>query len=130
MYVSAYTLACIFFTDCIRTPGPGDIHVGMLQHLHFMALTVLLHLFNLIWALGVLPQQWISAIVLLFCKPGTSGLDISHDCPIALTSVVCKVMEQLVNRRLVWFLETRNSLSPRQYGFRKGRSTLGLPCST
>ncbi|XP_069937179.1 probable RNA-directed DNA polymerase from transposon BS isoform X2 [Cherax quadricarinatus] len=104
--------------------GPDDIHIRMLQHLHRSALVVLLHLFNLIWAQGVLPQLWKFAIVLPFRKLGTTGHDASHYRPIALTSAVCKVMERLVNRRLMWHLETHNSLSASQYGFRKGRSTI------
>ena len=33
-------------------------------------------------------------------------------------------MEKMINTRLVWYLESRNLLSPHQYGFRKNRSTL------
>ncbi|XP_069946946.1 uncharacterized protein [Cherax quadricarinatus] len=110
-----------------RFPCAGHLHqdlristsvcytISILQPFLF----VLLHLFNLIWERGVLPQHWKSAIVLPFHKRGASGLDTSHYHPIALTSVVCKVMERLVNIRLMWFLETYNSLFPRQYSFRK-----------
>ena len=41
-----------------------------------------------------------------------------------MTSCVCKVMEKMINARLVWYLESKNMLSPFQFGFRKNRSTL------
>ena len=31
----------------------------------------------------------------------------------------------MVNARLVWYLESKNLLSNRQFGFRKNRSTIG-----
>ena len=44
--------------------------------------------------------------------------------PIALTSCVCKLFERMVNNRLVWYLESKNLLSNRQFGFRKNCSTI------
>jgi potassium voltage-gated channel Eag-related subfamily H protein 8 len=41
-----------------------------------------------------------------------------------LTSVLGKTFEKILNRRLQWFLESNNILSPYQYGFRKSRSTV------
>ncbi len=42
---------------------------------------------------------------------------------ISLTSCLCKVMEKMVNGRLMWYLEKNYLLSPVQYRFRKLRST-------
>jgi hypothetical protein len=41
-----------------------------------------------------------------------------------LTSCVCKTMERMVNRRLVWILENKNLLYNVQCGFQWHRSTL------
>ena len=44
--------------------------------------------------------------------------------PISLTSVPSKVMERIVSKSLVPYLETHGLLSPHQFGFRTGRSTM------
>ena len=46
--------------------------------------------------------------------------------PVSLLSIISKVMESIVNRQLLNFLESRGVLSPRQFGFRKGLSTTDL----
>ena len=49
---------------------------------------------------------------------------ISAHRPIALSSVLGKLFQKILNKRLLWYLESNNILSPFQYGFRKGRSTI------
>ena len=44
--------------------------------------------------------------------------------PISLTSCVSKLFERIIFPRLLFFLESNSILSPRQAGFRPGRSTL------
>ena len=44
--------------------------------------------------------------------------------PISLTSCVSKLFERIILSRLLFFLEYNSILSPRQAGFRSGRSTL------
>ncbi|KAG8184355.1 hypothetical protein JTE90_006758 [Oedothorax gibbosus] len=50
--------------------------------------------------------------------------DAGNYRPIALTSCLCKLMEQMVNARLVYCLEEKGALSPFQSGFRHHRSTV------
>ena len=44
--------------------------------------------------------------------------------PISLTYCVSKLFERIILSRLLFFLESNSILSPRQAGFRPGRSTL------
>ena len=43
---------------------------------------------------------------------------------IQLTRCLCKTMDHMVNKRLVWFLKSNKLITNSQYGFRKLRSTI------
>ena len=86
-------------------------------------LLLLLDIYNEIWSENVFPAQWHEAIVIPFSKPNKNPKEAKSYRPIALTSCVCKLMERMVNDRLMWILETRRILDDVQYGFRKNRST-------
>ncbi|MBJ5584688.1 reverse transcriptase family protein, partial [Salmonella enterica subsp. enterica serovar Typhimurium] len=77
-----------------------------------------------IWCEHVFPDSWRVAIVLPFPKPGKDPAIPSNYRPIALTSCLCKLLERMVNARLMWFLETNKILSPHQCGFRRHRSSI------
>ena len=87
------------------------------------AFTFLLDLYNFIWRTGDFPSSWGVAVVLPIPKPGKDHLQPTNYRPISLTSCVCKVLENMVNDRLVLYLESVNFLTPVQHGFRKARST-------
>ncbi|MBJ5695554.1 hypothetical protein JGG83_23160, partial [Salmonella enterica subsp. enterica serovar Derby] len=78
----------------------------------------LLFLFNCVWCEHVFPDSWREAVILPFPQPGQDPTDPSNYRPIALTSCLCKLLERMVNARLMWFLETNGVLSPHQCGFR------------
>lgn len=103
--------------------GLDHIHYSMLKHLPPSSLTFLLALFNRIWSLGDFPPSWREALVLPFVKPGTTGSLPCEYRPIALTSCLCKLMERMVNHRLMWHLESKSLLSSCQFGYRRARST-------
>ena len=104
--------------------GPDNIHYQLLKHLSKTAKETLLFLFNDIFSgKQNFPPEWRKATVIPFPKPGKDPLKPNNYRPIALTSCLCKVMERMINNRLVWFLETNKVLSPFQAGFRKNRST-------
>lgn len=104
-------------------PGEDEITREMLLHLHPTAFTSILHLFNNVWTSHTYPNAWRRAVVLSFLKPGKTPTETSSYRPIALTSVVGKLMEKIVNTRLSNILESRSYYSPVQYGFRRLLST-------
>ena len=83
----------------------------------------ILHTLNQIWVEGSFPTAWRESIVVPVPKQGKDKTNPDNYRPISLTSCLCKIMERMVNRRLVWWLERRNLLSSIQCGFRRGRST-------
>lgn len=106
------------------TPGQDRISYEMLKHLDDVVLEEILSLFNRIWEEGKLPEKWKHAVVIPILKPGKDPSAPSSYRPIALTAVLCKVMERMVTNRLVYVLETNNHFVNYQNGFRIGRNTL------
>lgn len=105
------------------SPGPDDIPYSFLRHIPDESLMFLLSLFNRIWYTGDYPSSWSVAVIIAIPKPGKDHRQATNYRPISLTSCLCKVMEKMVNGRLMWYLEKGNILSQVQYGFRKMRST-------
>ena len=103
--------------------GPDEIHYQMLKHLPDSALLTLLHIFNDIWTTGVFPESWRLDTVIPIPKPGKDHTEPTNYRPIALTSCLCKTLERMINKRLVWYLESNDLISPIQSGFRSDRST-------
>ena len=97
--------------------GPDDIHYQMLKHLPETALDTLLHIFNGIWTTGVFPESWRLATIIPIPKPGKDHAEPTNYRPIALTSCLCKTLERMINKRLVWYLESNNLITKLQSGF-------------
>ena len=104
--------------------GHDLVHYQMIKHMPACALRVLLRLYNCIWVAGQLPEAWKKAIVIPIPKPGKDTSNPVNYRPIALTSCLCKILERMVNSRLIWYLENHNYITPYQSGFRKYRTTL------
>ncbi|GBL74320.1 hypothetical protein AVEN_235304-1 [Araneus ventricosus] len=96
----------------------------MIKHLSSSSFQNLLHLYNRIWHEHCFPFSWQQAIIIPIPKPGKDPSNPLNYRPIALTNCLCKLMEKMVNRRLVYYLEHNKILSPFQSGFRPGRCTI------
>lgn len=105
-------------------PGPDDICYSMLKNLAPSGKTFLLSLFNCIFKEGKFPKQWKEAYIIPILKEGKLSTSSGSYRPIALTSCLCKVLERIINKRLVWFLEKNNLFDKYQSGYRQGRSPL------
>ena len=103
--------------------GEDNFHLQMLISMPDETLQLILQLFNVLWARGIFPSCWKTAIVIPLLKPGKNPYQSDSYRPISLLSVIGKIFEKLVNTRLVWLLESRNLLTAVQCGFRPGRST-------
>ena len=108
----------------LTAPGPDGILNEILSHLPTVSIELLLKIFNNLWQTGSFPDEWREATIIPIPKPGKNHTEPSAYRPIALTNCVCKLMEKMVNKRLVWWLEKNEKLSKYQCGFRKNRSTL------
>ena len=106
-----------------RAPGPDWIQNNLLKHLTEDTLKILKEILNKIWISADFPQQWKAATVIPIPKPNEDHTDPLSYWPIALTSGLCKVLERMINTRLIWYLEKHRILERSQCGFRKHRST-------
>ena len=106
------------------SPGPDEIRYEMIKHLNHDDMIKLLEVYNEIWKSQTFPNSWHFAHIIPILKGGGNPRNPIPYRPIALTSCLCKVMERIVNCRLLHFLNTRNLLVDEQCGFRKGRQTL------
>ena len=105
-------------------PGHDGIHYQLLKHLPESCLKIVLKVYNRIWTSGYFPTSWKKAVIIPIPKPGKDLTNPSSYRPIALTSCLCKVLEKMINHRLMWKLETENLLAKEQCGFRKNHSTI------
>ena len=104
--------------------GPDKVAYPMLKHLPRSGMDFLLHIFNLSWSSHSFPSIWKTFSIISIHKMGKPLDSPASFRPISLTSCVSKLFERIILSRLVFFLESNSILSPRQAGFRPGRSTL------
>ncbi|KAI8434676.1 hypothetical protein MSG28_003208 [Choristoneura fumiferana] len=105
-------------------PGIDGIPYSFLINASRETKMYFLKLINLIFITGVVPEAWKTQIVIPLLKPGKDPNDPSSYRPVALSSVLAKIMEHLIKNRLEWILENRNILAKSQFGFRRGLGTM------
>ena len=108
--------------DTNKATGSDQIPAIVLKKCAPELAPVLTRLFRLCLKSGVCPTSWKDTDVCPVPKKGSRSNHANYR-PIAITPVLCKVMESLINTELLLFLENNNLIHDRQYGFRKARST-------
>lgn len=106
------------------SPGVDDIPYSFIIKSPDIIKIYFLNIINKFFEYGVVPEAWKTQIIIPILKPGKSSSDPNSYRPIALSSVLAKIMEHMLKFRLEWFVENRGILAKSQYGFRKGMSTL------
>nr|VZH99524.1 unnamed protein product [Spirometra erinaceieuropaei] len=128
------TLEAVFFTETIvrnelvnlkesTSPGPDAIPAKLLKELASEMSKPLALIFQTSFVTGCLPSDWKSATITPLFKGG-SRASANNYRPVSLTSICCKIMEKIIKKALVQFLEQHHLLSDAQHGFRSGRSCL------
>lgn len=106
------------------SPGVDGIPYSFVKNCSDLSKRYLLSLFNNIYESGSIPDAWKQQIVIPLLKPNKDPSDPSSRRPIALSSVLAKILEHLIKNRLEWILESRHILSKSQFGFRRGMGTM------
>ena len=84
----------------------------------------ILKVMNKYWMESYFPERWREAIVITFSKPQKDHSNAENYRPIALTSCICKVMEQMINNQLLDYLDMHRLILTVQCGCRRKRSTI------
>ncbi|CAK1591183.1 unnamed protein product [Parnassius mnemosyne] len=71
---------------------------------------------------GVFPDALKRSIITPVHKDGDKS-DVNNYRPISVLTSLSKIIEKILNKRLVSYLNKYNIISDSQYGFRQGRST-------
>ncbi|BHF57947.1 hypothetical protein SprV_0100089500 [Sparganum proliferum] len=90
-----------------KSPGADDIPPKLLKELAAELAKPLSMLFQASFEAGCLPADWKSARITPLYKGGSKAYANNYG-PVSLTSICCKLMEKIIKRELMRFLEQHN----------------------
>lgn len=105
-----------------KTPGNDNLRSEQLKAITGYISAPLAYIINKSFELGIFPNQFKSTVIVPIFKKGDK-LDVTNYRPISLITSFAKVYEKILYQRLTSFFNKYSILSPKQYGFREGRST-------
>ncbi|BHF57687.1 hypothetical protein SprV_0100063100 [Sparganum proliferum] len=106
-----------------KCSGPDNIPAKFLKELANELSEPLAHIFRSSFELGRLPSEWKTANIFPIYKGG-ARTNANNYRPVSLTCICCKIMEAIVKKATMEFLEQGHLLSDLQHGFRQNRSCL------
>lgn len=107
-----------------KAPGPDGIPSEVVRAMANYQPELIRSLFDYLLKVGQFPTRWKVAELALVPKPGKKP-GPSAFRPICLLNTTAKLMENVIVSRLHDEIEARHLLNDSQYGFRRGRSTIG-----
>lgn len=102
--------------------GHDGISNNFLKKAKYVLASPIAHICNLSMLSGLVPDCFKMADICPIYKSGNT-FSISNYRPISLLPSLSKILEKVVNKRLLGFLEQHHLLSQNQFGFRANRST-------
>ncbi|GAB0175892.1 mitochondrial enolase superfamily member 1 [Grus japonensis] len=109
--------------DTHRSMGPDGIHPRVLMELAEELTKAFSIISQQSWLTGEVPVDWTLANVTHTHKKGQKE-DPGNHTPVSLTSVLGKVMGQIILSAITWHVQDNQVIRPSQHGFMKGRSYL------
>lgn len=106
--------------DCAT--GYDSISSSFLQTYKNFLVPPLTFIFNSCLQHGVFPDSLKKSVICPIHKSGDRSRIINYR-PISILPAISKLLERIINTRLVGYLESKHLLSTNQYGFREGKST-------
>lgn len=103
-------------------PGWDNLTTGFLKYISREAVPIITHLANLCFRTGLFPAPLKQSIITPVHKGGNRD-DVNNYRPISVLPTISKIIEKLINNRLLKYFNKFDLLSHSQYGFRQGLST-------
>lgn len=107
-----------------KAPGPDRIPVEILKIVARNRPEVLLDMYNASLTEGIFPRQWKVANLVLTSKGKGDPSTAAAHRPLCMLDTAGKLYEKLLKQRMLDAVAEAGGLSPRQYGFTTGKSTV------
>ena len=105
-----------------KATGLDNFPPGLLKDVASVIAKPLAFVINLSLETGSVPAEWKVAKVIPQFKSGSSA-EIDNCRPISILPIFSKILEKMVYKQLIFYLESNSLLSDYQFGFRSNRST-------
>jgi hypothetical protein len=96
----------------------------MMKELPIKGIVLLTYIFNGIIRMSYWPKQLKNSQIITIAKPGKDPTEVTSHRPISLISVLSKVFEKFILRRINKDLRPEKWIPNHQFGFRQGHSTI------
>ncbi|GJQ67519.1 hypothetical protein Trydic_g8332 [Trypoxylus dichotomus] len=106
-----------------KAPGRDGITNAAIKHLHLGAIDALRDIINGVLRYQHFPQTWKHATVIVLHKTGKPKNSTDGYRPISLLAGLSKVLEKVIQRRLLEVVSEKEILPRFQFGFRQEHST-------
>ncbi|UYV68050.1 hypothetical protein LAZ67_5002909 [Cordylochernes scorpioides] len=108
-----------------KSPGIDNISNNMIRHTKQFIAPILVKLFQKCLDLQYYPAEWKRAEAIIIPKPGKTDFNnYKNYRPLCLNSNISKILEKIINNRIIKYYEDFNLLSDRQHDFRRSKSTI------
>ena len=108
-----------------KAPGPDQIPAEVLKAIAHHNPQLLLPMYNACLRQGLFPETWKKQRLVLISKGKGEPATPAAYRPLCMLDTAGKLLEKMLKPRLAAAIEASGGLSPRQHGFRAGKSTLG-----
>lgn len=102
--------------------GIDFISANIVKRYHHLLIPSITHICNLAMSTGTFPNAFKTALIKPIYKGGLKDC-VSNYRPISILPTLSKILERIMNYRLLNYLEVNDLLAQNQYGFRRHRST-------
>lgn len=103
-------------------PGWDNIPVKFLKQAKTLLVPIITHLTNLCFNQGIFPTLLKQSIITPVYKAGDRD-DVNNYRPTSVLPSISKILEKIINNRLINYLNKFDILSNSQFGFKIGKST-------